>query len=247
MNTMKRMISEYFPEASDRIYFLCGVFMLSTEIWKQLLLTFSVGAGRYNLWYLPFQLCSMPMYVLLAYPWFRREKIRRALLCFLMCYCLLGGTAAFADTSGMHYAVPALTVHSYLWHVLLILIGIGSGILYARKYAGFPEIRGKILFSRRLASSLHARPFLHATALYLICCGIAEILNLALDPYGNINMFYINPDYEMRQVVFCRLVPLLGNGGAILLYIAATVLGAFLLFLLWHAVTGILFQRRRRS
>lgn len=241
------MLSKYFPTELDRIYFLCGVFMLSTEIWKQLLLTFSAGAVHYNLWYFPFQLCSIPMYILLAYPWLRHEKIRRTLLCFLMCYCLLGGAAAFADTSGMHYAIPALTVHSYLWHVLLILIGISSGILYVRKHAGFPKISGKILFSRCLAAQLHARPFLHATALYLICCGIAEILNLTLDPFGNINMFYINPDYEMRQVVFRRLVPLLGNNAAIMLYIAATILGAFLLFLIWRAISGFFFLHRIRS
>ena len=119
MNVMKRIRSEYFPDTSDRILFLCGAVMLSTEIWKQLVLTLSAG-GHYNLWYLPFQLCSIPMYVLLAYPWLRREKIRRVLLAFLMCYGLLGGIAAFADTSGMKYAYPALTVHSHLWHVLKV-------------------------------------------------------------------------------------------------------------------------------
>ena len=111
MNYMKRIRSEYFPDTSDRILFLCGAVMLSTEIWKQLVLTLSAG-GHYNLWYLPFQLCSIPMYVLLAYPWLRREKIRLVILAFLMCYGLLGGIAAFADTSGMKYAYPALTVPS---------------------------------------------------------------------------------------------------------------------------------------
>lgn len=242
MNYMKRIRSEYFPDTSDRILFLCGAVMLSTEIWKQLVLTLSAG-GHYNLWYLPFQLCSIPMYVLLAYPWLRREKIRRVLLAFLMCYGLLGGIAAFADTSGMKYAYPALTVHSHLWHVLLILIGIFVGILYCRKPAGGPGASGKLLFSRRLINAFPLRPFLGASALYLICCGIAELLNLALDQYGKINMFYINPDYQMQQVIFRDLIPVLGNTAVILLYIAATILGAFILFLFWRVVRRLFFRR----
>lgn len=238
MNYMKQIRSEYFPDTSDKIFFLCGAFMLSTEIWKQLVLTFSAD-GHYNLWYLPFQLCSIPMYVLLAYPWLRREKIRRALLAFLMCYGLLGGVAAFADTSGMKYDSPALTVHSHLWHVLLILIGVSAGILYCRKPAGSPGTSGKPLFSRRLINAFPFRPFLGATALYLMCCGIAELLNLTLDRYGKINMFYINPDYQMQQVIFRDLIPVLGNAAVILLYIAATILGAFTLFLFWRIINRL--------
>ena len=49
-------------------------------------------------------------------------------------------------------------------------------------------------------------------------------------------MFYINPDYRMQQVVFRDLLPLLGNTGVILLYIASTILGAFILFLIWKLV-----------
>ena len=243
MKVIKHFLSKHLPYRSDRIFFLCGLVMLTTEIWKQLVLTFSLGGGHYNLWYLPFQLCSIPMYVLLAYPWLRNEKLRKALLCFLMCYCLLGGSAAFADTSGMHYASDALTVHSWLWHVFLILIGISAGFLYCRKYAGFPKTTGKILFSRSLSGAFPQRPFLGATALYLACCCIAEVFNLSLDRYGNINMFYINPDYEMQQVVFRNLVPVLGNGAVILLYIAATVFGAFLLFLAWGLIFRLFFRR----
>lgn len=228
VNRMKskiRLLGNAFPGLSDRLFFLCGVLMLGSELWKQLTLTFSVGGGAYNWWYFPFQLCSIPMYVLLLYPWFRQNRIRRALLTFLMCYGLLGGLAAFADQSGLHYPAAPLTLHSYLWHILLILVGVGAGITY-----------GRLQPSPSFRRPFPLRPFLHATALYLGCCCTAEVLNLTLDRFGTINMFYINPNYPMQQIVFRDLIPYLGNIPVILLYIAASILGAFLLFLVWKIV-----------
>ena len=122
--------------------------MLSSEIWKQFALTFTLGGGSYNWWYFPFQLCSIPMYILLAYPWVRRESARRMLLSFLMSFCLLGGIAVFADTSGLLYPLTALTVHSWIWHFLLILIGISAGAAYFLRLRNDTK---NILFSRTLS------------------------------------------------------------------------------------------------
>ena len=102
MNTVSANRKKLFRRPSDRLFFLFGLLMLCSEVWKQLTLTFPVGHGVYNLWYFPFQLCSIPMYIFLVLPFVRPEKIRQALLCFLMCYALLGGIAVFADTSGLH-------------------------------------------------------------------------------------------------------------------------------------------------
>lgn len=233
-------IETYFPQISDRIFFLCGVLMLCSEIWKQLVLTFSLGHGTYNWWYFPFQLCSIPMYLLLVYPWIRKEGARRMLLAFLMTYCPLGGIAVFADTSGLQYPLPALTVHSWTWHILLILVGISAGAVYFGRLRSSAK---EILFSRALSEALPLRPFFHATVLYLSCCLIAELFNLTFDRFGLINMFYINPHLKMQQVIFRDLVPLIGNPGAILVYIAAAVSGAFLFFLIWNLIFRFLIRR----
>ena len=170
------------------------------------------------------------MYILLIYPWIRRTALKQALLAFLMCYGLLGGIAVFADTTGLHYPLPALTVFSYGWHILLIILGISAGTVYLRLLKGHQK-------------KAPLRPFLYATCLYLACCLAAVFLNTIFDRYGTINLFYINPDYRMQQIVFRDLVPRLGNNAVILLYIACTILGAFLIFLLWNAT----FRLRRRS
>ena len=239
MGKKSSLMRMYFPCWSDRVFFLCGVLMLCSEVWKQLVLTFSLGHGAYNWWYFPFQLCSIPMYVLLAYPWLRRESVRRMLLAFLMSFGLLGGIAVFADTSGLMYPLSTLTVHSWAWHFLLILIGISAGAVYFQRLQSDAK---NVLFSRALSEALPLRPFIHAAIFYLCCCALAEVFNLTLNRYGLINMFYINPDLQMQQVVFRDLVPLIGNLPAIFVYIAATAAGAFLFFLVWN----LLFRLIRR-
>ena len=236
MNSRKQLISIYFSYKSDIFFFACGILMFCSEIWKQFTLTFAIGGGSYIWWYFPFQLCSIPMYILLAYPWLRGSSARKTLLMFLMCYCLLGGIAVFADTSGLHYPLKALTVHSYLWHILLIILGITAGITYIRLLRSNEK---KALFSRTLITAFPLRPFVYSSLLYLSCCLIAEFLNLSLDRFGTINMFYINPDYQMQQIIFRDLIPVIGNTNTLLLYIASTVSGALILFLFWKLISRL--------
>lgn len=233
MDVKNQLISIYFSYKSDIFFFVCGILMLCSEIWKQFILTFSVGGGSYIWWYFPFQLCSIPMYILLIYPWLRQKTARLTLLAFLMSYCLLGGIAVFADTTGLHYPLKALTIHSYLWHILLIVLGIAAGFVYFRLLCLYKK---KTLFSRALAAAFPLRPFIYSTFLYLSCCFAAVLLNLFLDRYGTINMFYINPDYKMQQIIFRDFIPVLGNNGTIALYIASTILGALIFFLFWKLI-----------
>lgn len=239
MDIKRTVTSKHFTHRSDLFFFFCGILMAISEIWKQFTLTFTLGHGQYNWWYFPFQLCSIPMYVLVIYPFIRREALRRMILVFLMTYCLMAGIAVFADTSGLHYPIAALTAHSYLWHILLIILGVCAGITYT---GIINSDRKKTLFSRAASRAFPLRPFIYSTFFYLACCLAAELLNLSLDRFGTINMFYINPDYNMQQVVFRDLVPVAGNSAAILLYIAASVLGAFLFFGIWH----LIFRATRR-
>ena len=191
MNSRKQLISIYFSYKSDIFFFACGILMFCSEIWKQFTLTFAIGGGSYIWWYFPFQLCSIPMYILLAYPWLRGSSARKTLLMFLMCYCLLGGIAVFADTSGLHYPLKALTVHSYLWHILLIILGTQRSTVSTQRSTVDCSVSNekKALFSRTLMTAFPLRPFVYSSLLYLSCCLIAEFLNLSLDRFGTINMF----------------------------------------------------------
>ncbi len=193
--------------------FYCGCLMLLSEIWKQYTLTFIIGHGTYNWWYFPFQLCSIPMYVCLVFPFLSSERIQGMLLTFLMDFGLLGGIFTFFDTTGMYYSLPALTFHSFAWHILLIILGFYAGL------------------TGRADESW--KGFAGSSAVFLACCLLATGFNLAFYPFGRINMFYISPHYRMGQIVFRDIGRMFGNGVAVTSYLLAILAGAGLLHLAW--------------
>ena len=237
---------------------LAALFPLS-EIWKQLLLTW-VNGGVYRWWYFPFQLCSMPLYLLplrqLLALCLRQSlalRLRRVPLLswlssvltdFLADFGLLAGLFAFADQTGMRYPLPALTLHSYLWHFAMIFLGLflilsgrhsrsSSAARQGSAYApGQPLSR-----SRRAAHGnggekvRKSSGFLPAAILFLILAGIAELLNFLLRGKGSIDMFYISPWEPSTQVVLRDIAARLGRGPEILLYLGLILLGAGLIHL----------------
>ncbi len=200
------------------VFLVVGVLMLASELWKQLCLTFLLNGGRYQWAFFPFQLCSVFMYVcvLLYLCW--GTEFGNVLLVFMKDFVLLAGALAFCDTSGFReYGYLPLVVHSYCWHVLMVMTAVFAGIIAPREKRGTESLKR----------------WIGAAAVYLVCCGIAEVLNLTLHRFGSINMFYISPKYRMQQIVFRDLVPALGNNGTILLYVLLTMAGALLIHLIW--------------
>lgn len=198
---------------TDRLFFICGIFMLASELWKQYTLTFIVGHGVYDWWYFPFQLCSLAMYFCLSLPFIKSKRLRSCMITFLMTFSLLGGICTFFDTSGLHYPVLSLTVHSYLWHITLIVIGLAAGIIFRRE--------------------ITAHTMADCTILFFGCCLTATILNITLVHFGNINMFYISPYYYMNQVVFRDIAQTIGNGLGIIFYILTITAGGWILYLIY--------------
>ena len=196
----------------QRVFLITGTVLLVSEIWKQYCLTFVLNGGTYQWWYFPFQLCSVPMYLCLPLAFIKGGKIRDSLLAFLSDYTLLSGVIVFLDTTGMHYGYIPLTIHSFLWHFLLIALGVYAGTRKSDR--GMPS-------------------FIGATAVYLVCCILAEAFNLSFDRFDIINMFYINPHYYMGQIGFREFLRFLPNRAVIGLYILATVFGASLFHLFW--------------
>ena len=248
---------------------LAALFPLS-EIWKQLLLTW-VNGGVYRWWYFPFQLCSMPLYLLplrqllalcllqshalrLRQPLaLRLRRVRllswlsSVLTDFLADFGLLAGLFAFADQTGMRYALPVLTPHSYLWHFAMIFLGLFL-ILSGRHSRSSSAARqgsayapGQPLSRFRRAAhenggeeARKSSGFLPAAILFLILAGIAELLNFLLRGKGSIDMFYISPWEPSTQVILRDIAARLGRGPELLLYLGLILLGAGLIHL-WAA------------
>ena len=304
----------------NRCYLILGIILLLSEIWKQYTLTFVLNNGEYQWSYIPFQLCSMPMYLCLflglsgsydnGYPVCCRMQTdseglktfgdrkgrakvigtgnksdnaldntystnkrtaavntgklstaRRACMVFLADYSLMSGLITFLDTSGLHYGYAPLTIHSYLWHITIAGIGVYSGLnlIHSCDRGGGVSLEKQTCPDSKVSQAdicrslscgeLHqgcSKPhlccakyairfsdFIPASCIFLICCGIAELINLCLDRYGIVNMFYINPHYYVNQMVFYDLAHIIPNNIVIVLYILCAMLAAFIVHIAW--------------
>ncbi len=212
---------------SDRIFFFCGLFLLLTECYKQCFLFFVIDNRQYDWWYFPFQLCSMPMYLCLLLPFLKQEKYKTAICTFFQDFNLLGGLAALIVSEGFRGIHWSLTLHGYVWHLMLVFLGLFA------------------FACRRTDVSL--RGYLHALPIFFVGCLIASLINIFAPGHGRADMFYISPYHPSTQPVIHELALKWGILPANLLYLFCICLGSFLLHLLFHHIAHILSSTHQKS
>lgn len=193
-----------------------GVLLVVLELYKQGFLYLIVNGGQYNWWYFPFQLCSVPMYLGLIYgflPDAASQSVAEIIPTFLQDFGLLGGIMALVVPDGLLHPYWTLTLHGFLWHFILIFLG-----LYCKQ-------KGLVDSSNQ--------SFLRMLPLYFVCCGIAAVINTAVQmtvyPAGYADMFYINCFFPSEQPLFHQISLALGNGWGHLAYMLASCAGAYLI------------------
>ena len=200
-------------ERTNRVVLLSvGVFLLLSEIYKQLFYYFFMNDNTYAWWIFPFQLCSIPMYLCIIAPLLKPGKVQKAMYSFMMIYNLLGGAIAFAEPSGLLHSYWTLTIHALIWHMLLVFVGL---------YLCFSNRGGHTIKDYRLA-----------TVTFLILCAVAFSINLIFWNVsdGSINMFFVGPN-NSPLIVFKQISEYFGWYVSTALYIPAVCLGAYLCFL----------------
>ncbi|MEY8336565.1 hypothetical protein AALB16_00825 [Lachnospiraceae bacterium 62-35] len=206
-----------FEKSSSSVLFCCGLVLAACELYKQAFLYFIVNSKSFDWWYFPFQLCSIPMYLCLLYPVVSSSYLRQILLTFLQDFGILGGIMALVEPSGLMHPYWTLTLHGFLWHFILIFLG-----LYC-------------CFGRTLKPSLIE--FLRTLPLFFLCCLIATIINVSVGPEGNADMFYISPYYPCLQIVFHEISLHVGIIPGNLIYLFSIPLGAGIIhYILWIAM-----------
>ena len=210
----KKIRSTSAPEPYfRRILFSCGVLLALMELYKQAFLYVIEFQGHFDWWYFPFQLCSLPMYLCLLLP-FVPHKYQRIFCTFMYNYNLLGAVMVFVDPSGLMHPYWTLTLHGFIWHILLIFIGL------------------LIAFSRMVLPT--AKGFWQSTAVFAVGCVIATIINVTSHPYGNADMFYITPYYATTQIVYSQIAAKFGIFAGNTVYVLSIILGAWLLHLVFQ-------------
>lgn len=202
--------------AAGRILFLCGLVLSVSEVFKQLFCYYVIADNAYHWGEFPFQLCSIPMYMCLFVPFLRPGSFRRAMCSFMVLYNLLGGAISFAEPSGLFHEHLFLTVHSCVWHMLLVFVGLFLGM----------SDRG----------GTRKGDYPAATLTFLTLCGVAFGLNcfVQLGLGEAMNMFFVGPG-DSPIIVFKQFSQWFGWYINTPIYIAAVCLGAYLLFALIRA------------
>lgn len=204
-------------KASKWLLFSFGLFLSLTEVYKQLFLFFNSADHSYNWGELPFQLCSVPMYLCLIAPWLRPGKLQRGMYSFMVLFNLLGGGISFLEPSGLLLHDWFSTVHALFWHMSLVFIGLF------------------LCFSHRGATE--KGDYKGAAITFVALSGVALLINtLVQNLLGkHINMFFVGPG-ESPIIVFKQFSIWFGWPINTVIYIFAVCLGAYLIYQLIQLV-----------
>lgn len=180
-----------------------GALLLISEVIKIIFTSEVLNGGNFAYWVFPFQLCSIPMYLLLIIPFVKNEKFNAYLYEFLFSITLATAFITFAEPSGLHKDYVFLTLHSYLWHLILVFIGF------------------YVFFSKRACKNKYG--FLKGMATFGVVTVIAFILNLCIRQ-PRMNAFYISPYVPHEIVVFDTIWETAGWLVADIVYLVAILL-----------------------
>jgi len=197
-------------ERGHRLVLLAvGLFLAVCEVYKQLFHTYYLNHGLYNWSILPFQLCSVPMYLGLILAVLPGCRMSETMETFLGTYNLLGGLMALLVPPGLCHEYWTLTLHAFLWHLLLVFLGF------------------YLTFSGRANYGTAAMK--RATGLFVLLCAFAVFINMLLGEVsaGAVNLFYLGPS-PTPQPVFKTITVYVGWKITAVLYMGCICFGAYI-------------------
>ena len=199
------LIRRWREKALLRFIFILGVVMVLMEVWKQWFVRVYVYPGPVNLWFFPWQLCSMAMYCAVL-TGLCKGKFQDTLLVFLSSFSMFAAIVALAVPSDMLRVQILFASHGFIYHGIMILEALAAMLVLRRRQTKF-------------------RP---AVWLFLGMAAVAEVINvvshqLLHDIHREPNMFYITPYYPTTQVVFHEIALRLGILPEIVIYLAAII------------------------
>ena len=193
-----------------------GLFMMLAEIFKQWFCYVYVFNRTINLWFFPWQLCSMAMYCAFFITFFHKEKDQNVPLVFLSSFSLFADIIALILPYDMLRDQILLVIHSFAYHGLIITQAIIAIIILSK--------RKRITFTP-------------SACLFLVMALIAAVINtishlIFNNIYVEPNMFYITFSYPTTQPVFHDIAVKYGIFTEIILYLSLIILFSYLIFLL---------------
>ena len=184
-----------------------GLLMIVAEVFKQWFCHVYVFEGELNLWFFPWQLCSMAMY-LSFFAVYLKGKMQMAALVFLATYSLFADIIAIALPYDMLRPQIALVVHSFAYHGLVITESMIAMMILSifLAMAAIAEVINVV--SHAILNDIHVEP----------------------------NMFYITLAYPTTQPVLHDIAVNYGIPVEIVIYLGLLILMSYIVFLLWRKI-----------
>jgi len=194
-----------------------GILMVIGEVWKQWFCYTHIFQREINLWFFPWQLCSMAMYLSFFLP-LMKGKFQDAAIVFLSTFSLFAAIIAILIPSDMLRPQLIFASHGFIYH----------GIMIAESILSILIIKARI--KRRKDIS-----FLPSAYLFLGMTAVAEVINIIgysilKDIHISPNMFYITPYYETTQLGLNYIAKALGIFPEIAIYLSGIILFSYLFF-----------------
>ena len=209
-------------EHSEKImFFVIGVCLLISEIYKQLFWYYAIGYDEYPWIRLPFHLCSIPMYLLLVLPFIKNGKVKTALYDFLGTYSFVGGLISVVFDGGLLREYWTMTIHCLNWHLTLVFIGLYLSLRtkISREFKGF--VGASIVY------------YVFAVAAFCLNCALWNVSN------GTCDMFFVGPA-PMEVVVFRDIAKVTGRPIITLIYLLTLT---FIAFVFWFLLSILIRQK----
>ncbi len=221
-------------DGTFRVVMLCvGLFLLLSEVYKQLYYLYAEGGEGYDWDIFPFQLCSVPMYLSVAVGLMKKNKVRGTICDYLVSIGFLGGIMAYIEPSGILKSTYFSLAHSCIWHALLIFMALYT--LFTDNACRKIKDYGKSM---------------------LVLSGVvctATALNVIFKSKNDFNMCYISPFYNTPLAVFsdfdkffqASLGQSAGRIVSILIYILALILGGFVIYITSYFIKAAIGKRQK--
>lgn len=190
-----------------------GLLMMISEVFKQIFCFYYVFDKTINLWFFPWQLCSVSMYLAFIAIYLNKAH-QNTILVYLSTFNIFGDIAALIFPNDMLRDQIPLVFHSFIFHGLIISLAI---------------------ISIHILKNRNNYNFKSSVILFLITAFIAEIVNITAHYLiNNIsrepNMFYISPYMATTQPVFGYIASNYGINIEIIIYTILLILSAYLFY-----------------
>ncbi len=161
-----------FKDASERsvrwFLFFAWIVLLLLEAYRQISYSISINNGviqfDYNWGQMSLQICSVQLYAIPLIAILKDGRLRNALICVMMVWSMIGGTAVTVYPGETWTKVLGVTIQTTVHHSLQVILGVMLTVRYAKRMSKKHFIGGFLLFmvyfTIAMFANLHAYEFL---------------------------------------------------------------------------------------